>query len=330
MVPVLLSIAFGAGSLPPLRVPDRPAPGPRRAPAGRGRGGCTRPWPGPACTASPRATSRSSPSASGAVAGVVAQLLLGWGLVSLLAAGLGLRRAGRLLRPAARPPPGRGAGAPSSRRSPSCATGSAAACRSRRPWPPWPAAGRRRCGEDFARLVRELRLAGLRSRRSRRCRSAWPTRSSTSSPATLLLNDRLGGRNASAPVLDRLARRDPGRSCGSRRSCGPTRPATSCRRGSSPPCRWSSWSAIRQLNPAYLAVFDDLVGSAPCWPAAPPASPSATPPCSGSPACRARRGSSARDASDRRSPCRCRSTRPRSSRASCSGRSSRAWAPTCC
>ena len=256
MVPVLLSIAFGAGVFLLYEFLTSPRPAPAEGAGGDGRGGCARPWPGPACTASPRATSRSSPSASGAVAGVVAQLLLGWGLVSLLAAGLGLaapvvyyarrhdrRRAAvqaALAEAIAQLRDGIRSGL-------SVQEALAALARS----------GPEALREDFARLVRELRLAGPEpALAAMQERLADPVFDVVA--ATLLLNDRVGGSRLSA-VLDRLSEATLAElRVQAEVRAHQARHVLSARIVAAVPL--VVLVAIRQLNPAYLAVFDDSPG----------------------------------------------------------------------
>ena len=256
MVPVLLSIAFGAGVF--LLYESLTAP--RPAPVGASRGDRARRLREALARAglhgvTPRDFALFA-LASGAVAGVVAQLLLGWGLVSLLAAGLGLaapvvyfarrhdrRRAavqGGLAEAIAQLRDGIRSGL-------SVQEALAALARS------GPAALR----EDFARLVRELRLAGPEpALAAMQERLADPDFDVVA--ATLLLNDRVGGNRLSA-VLDRLAEATLAElRVQAEVRAHQARHVLSARIVAAVPL--VVLVAIRQLNPGYLAVFDDVTG----------------------------------------------------------------------
>jgi tight adherence protein B len=104
---------------------------------------------------------------------------------------------------------------------------------------------------DVARLVRDARLIGFeRALGEMRDRLADPVFDMVA--ASLLLNDRLGGRHVSR-VLDRLAHatREELRAAQARN-------VLSARIVAAVPL--VALVAVRQVNPAYLAVFDDPLG----------------------------------------------------------------------
>lgn len=192
----------------------------------------------------------------GLVAALLAQLLLGWTVISLLAGALGaatlplyyLQRRGRRraalqqalveaiaqLRDAIRTGLGVQEGL----------------------------AGLARSGPDvlrpeFARLVREMRLDGfVPALAAMRDRLADPLFDVVA--ATLLLNDRLGGRNVSQ-VLDRLAHATQAQlQLQEQLRAAQVRTVTSARIiAAVPPVLLL---VIRLLNPGYMAVFNDATG----------------------------------------------------------------------
>lgn len=193
---------------------------------------------------------------SGLVCGLLAQLLLGWGLVSLLAAGLGLvaplayyvqrhdrRRAAvqaalvdaiAQLRDAIRT----GLSVPEALH---------ALARS----------GPEALRPEFAQLARELRLVGLeRALTAMQDRLADPVFDVVAH--TLVLNDRLGGRNVSQ-VLDRLAQATRAElRVQQELHAYQARNVLSARIVAAVPL--VVLVAIRQVNPTYLALFDDWSG----------------------------------------------------------------------
>ena len=193
---------------------------------------------------------------SGLVLGLLAQLVLGWGLVSVLAAGLGLvaplayfvqrhdrRRAAvqaalveaiAQLRDAIRS----GLSVPEALQ---------AVARS----------GPEALRPEFAQLVREMRLLDLeRAIGALQDRLADPVFDVCAN--TLTLNDRLGGRNVSA-VLDRLA-------LATRAELGVQQELRAYQAKNVLSARIVAAGplvvliAIRQVNPGYLALFDDWSG----------------------------------------------------------------------
>lgn len=193
---------------------------------------------------------------SGLVCGVLVQLVLGWGLVSVLAAGLGLvaplayyvqrhdrRRAAvqsalveaiAQLRDAIRS----GLSVPEALH---------ALARS------GPAALR----PEFAQLVREMRLVGLeRAISGMQDRLADPVYDVVAH--TLVLNDTLGGRNVSQ-VLDRLAQATRAElRVQEELRAYQARNVLSARIVAAVPLL--VLVAIRQVNPAYLSMFNDWSG----------------------------------------------------------------------
>lgn len=193
---------------------------------------------------------------SGLVCGLLAQLLLGWGLVSLLAAGLGLvaplayyvqrhdrRRAAvqaalvdaiAQLRDAIRT----GLSVPEALH---------ALARS----------GPEVLRPEFAQFARELRLVGLeRALTAMQDRLADPVFDVVAH--TLVLNDRLGGRNVSQ-VLDRLVQATRAElRVQQELHAYQARNVLSARIVAAVPL--AVLVAIRQVNPTYLALFDDWSG----------------------------------------------------------------------
>lgn len=193
---------------------------------------------------------------AGLVVGVLAQLLLGWGVVSLLAAGLAViapfvyyvqrhdrRRAAvqaalveaiAQLRDAIRT-------------GLSVQEALMGLARS----------GPETLRPEFARLVREIRLSGFEPALSAmRERLADPVFDVVA--ATLLLNDRLGGRNVSQ-VLDRLAQATRAElRVQQELRAYQARNVLSARVVAAVPL--VVLAAIRQVNPGYLAIFDDWSG----------------------------------------------------------------------
>lgn len=193
---------------------------------------------------------------SGLAAGLLAQLLLGWGAVSFLATGLGAsapfayyvqrhdhRRAAvqsSLVEAIAQLRDGIRTGL-------SVQEALVALARS----------GPEALRPEFTRLVREIRLSGLeRALSAMRERLADPVFDVVA--ATLVLNDRLGGRNVSQ-VLDRLAQatRAEQRVQQELRAYQ-ARNVLSARVVAAVPL--VVLTMIRQVNPAYLAVFDGWSG----------------------------------------------------------------------
>jgi len=193
---------------------------------------------------------------SGLVCGLLAQLLLGWGLVSVLAAGLGLvaplaysiqrhdrRRAAvqaalvdaiAQLRDAIRT----GLSVPEALH---------ALARS----------GPEALRPEFAQLARELRLVGLeRALTAMQDRLADPVFDVVAH--TLVLNDRLGGRNVSQ-VLDRLAQATRAElRVQQELHAYQARNVLAARIVAAVPL--VVLVAIRQVNPTYLALFNDWSG----------------------------------------------------------------------
>jgi len=192
----------------------------------------------------------------GLVVGVLAQLLLGWGVVSLLAAGFAIiapfvyyvqrhdrRRAAvqaALVEAIAQLRDGIRTGL-------SVQEALMGLARS----------GPETLRPEFARLVREIRLLGFEPALSAmRERLADPVFDVVA--ATLLLNDRLGGRNVSQ-VLDRLAQATRAElRVQQELRAYQARNVLSARVVAAIPL--VVLAAIRQVNPGYLAIFDDWWG----------------------------------------------------------------------
>ena len=193
---------------------------------------------------------------AGLVVGVLAQLLLGWGVVSLLAAGFAViapfvyyvqrhdrRRAAvqaALVEAIAQLRDGIRTGL-------SVQEALMGLARS----------GPETLRPEFARLVREIRLSGFEPALSAmRERLADPVFDVVA--ATLLLNDRLGGRNVSQ-VLDRLAQATRAElRVQQELRAYQARNVLSARVVAAVPL--VVLAAIRQVNPGYLAIFDDWSG----------------------------------------------------------------------
>lgn len=193
---------------------------------------------------------------AGLVVGVLAQLLMGWGVVSLLAAGLAIiapfvyyvqrhdrRRAAvqaALVEAIAQLRDGIRTGL-------SVQEALMGLARS----------GPETLRPEFARLVREIRLLGFEPALSAmRERLADPVFDVVA--ATLLLNDRLGGRNVSQ-VLDRLAQATRAElRVQQELRAYQARNVLSARVVAAIPL--VVLAAIRQVNPGYLAIFDDWSG----------------------------------------------------------------------
>lgn len=253
MIPLLLSITFGTGVY--LVYEGLTAPPPRSARAW---------WPEALQSSFVKAgLGEASPrdmllvaTGAGLLAGGVSQLILGWGVVSLLAAGLGgvtplvyfIQRHGRRrtemqtamvdaigqLRDAIR------TGLSVSEALVGLARGGPAVLR-----------------PELTTLVREMRLMGFESAISAmQERLADPVFDVVAT--SLLLNDRLGGRNVSQ-VLDRLAyaTRAQLRIHEELRALQ-ARNVLSARIVAAVPI--VVLIAIRQVNPVYLSLFDDWPG----------------------------------------------------------------------
>lgn len=253
MIPVLLSVAFGVGVALLYEALTNPRPAdaePRRL---RGleefltRAGLH--------DVSPR-DFLGFALASGLVVGVCAQLLLGWGVVSVLAGALGLvapvayyvrRHDRRRAAVQAALVEAIGQLRDAIRTGLSVPEALVALAHS----------GPETLRPEFARLAREMRLAGLpRAIADMQERLADPVFDVVS--ATLLLNDRLGGRNVSQ-VLDRLtqATRAELRVQQELRAYQ-ARNVLSARIVAAVPL--VVLIAIRQVNPGYLALFNDWWG----------------------------------------------------------------------
>ena len=195
---------------------------------------------------------------SGLVLGLLAQLVLRWGLVSVLAAGLGLvapltyyvqRHDRRRAAVQAALVDAIGQLRDAIRSGLSVPEALHALARS------GPAALR----PEFAQLVREMRLLDLeRAISAMQDRLADPVFDVVAN--TLTLNDRLGGRNVSA-VLDRLAQATRAElSVQQELRAYQARNVLSARIVAAVPL--VVLVAIRQVNPGYLALFDDWSGQA--------------------------------------------------------------------
>lgn len=193
---------------------------------------------------------------AGLVVGVLAQLLLRWGVVSLLAAGLAViapfvyyvqrhdrRRAAvqaALVEAIAQLRDGIRTGLSVQEALMGLARSGPEALR-----------------PEFARLMREIRLSGfgpaLSAMRERLADPVFDV-----AAATLLLNDRLGGRNVSQ-VLDRLAQATRAElRVQQELRAYQARNVLSARVVAAVPL--VVLAAIRQVNPGYLAIFDDWWG----------------------------------------------------------------------
>jgi tight adherence protein B len=256
VVPVLLSIAFGAAVFLVYEALTKPPPAAPEAAGGDG--------PRRARDFLARAGLHDVPPrdfvvfalGSGLASGLVAQLLLGWGLVSLLAAGLGLaapvayfvRRHDRR-RAAVQAALGEAIAQlrDGIRTGLSVQEAQVALARS----------GPEALRPDFARLVRETRLVGPdRALAAMQERLADPVFDVVA--ATLLLNDRVGGSRLSE-VLDRLAQATRAElRLQEELRAYQARHVLSARIVAAVPL--VVLVAIRQLNPSYLAVFDDWPG----------------------------------------------------------------------
>ena len=253
MVPLLLSVAFGAGvyllyeGLTNPRPPSLKKRRPRGVEEFLIRAGLH--------GVSPRDFVGFS-LATGLVAGVFSQLLLGWGVVSLIAAGLGFAaptvyyatREGRrraavqvaLVDAIAQLRDGIRTGLSVQEALVGLARSGPEALR-----------------PEFSVLAREMRLAGMEPAiAAMRSRLADPLFDVVA--ATLVLNDRLGGRNVSQ-VLDRLAHatRSELRVHQELRALQ-ARNVLSARIVATVPL--VVLIAIRQVNPGYLAIFNDWSG----------------------------------------------------------------------
>ena len=258
MIPLLLSVALGAAVYLVYDGLTRPAPsGP---PAGRSRplrrveeflvrAGLV--------DVTPRDFVVFSLGAA-LLAGLGAQLFLGWGVLSLLAAALGL--VAPLAYYARR----------HDRRRAAVQSALADAIGQLRDGirtglsVPEALVGLARSGPEalrpeFARLVREMRLVGFEPALvGMRDRLADPVFDTVA--AALLLNDKLGGRNVSA-VLDRLAHATRAQLLIQQEmQAHQARTVLSARIIAAVPV--VVLAAIRQVSPAYLALFDDLAGQA--------------------------------------------------------------------
>lgn len=195
---------------------------------------------------------------AGLVGGVLAQLVLGWGVVSLLAAGLGLvapflyylrRHDQRSAAVQAALADAIAQLRDGIRTGLSVQEALVGLARS----------GPEALRPEFARLVREMSLLGFEEAvAGMRDRLADPVFDTCAT--ALLLNDRVGGRNVSA-VLDQLAKatRAELRSQEEQRA-HQARTVLSARTIAAIPL--VVLVAIRQVSPGYLAVFDDWSGQA--------------------------------------------------------------------
>lgn len=252
MIPLLLSVAFGAGIFLLYQTLTSPCPaGPSRRLRGLAeflaRAGLH--------DVTPRAFFGVA-LASGLVVGLVAQLLLGWGVVSLLAGALGLvaplayyvrRHDQRRAVVQAALVEAMGQLRDAIRTGLSLPEALVALAQS----------GPEALRPEFARLVRELRLAGLPTAiAGMQERLADPVFDVVA--ATLLLNDRLGGRNVSQ-VLDRLAQATRAElRVQQELRAYQARTVLSARIVAAVPL--VVLVAIRQVNPGYLALFSDWSG----------------------------------------------------------------------
>jgi tight adherence protein B len=193
---------------------------------------------------------------TGVIVGLLAQFLLGWGMVSLLAAGLGVvgplgyyvqRHDRRLAAVQTALVEAIGQLRDAMRTGISVQEALVGLARS------GPEALRR----EFATLVREMRLVGFEAAiTAMRERLADPVFDVVA--ASLVLNDRLGGRNVSQ-VLDRLAHATRAQlRIQEELRAYQARNVLSARIVAAVPL--AALIGIRQTNPAYLAIFNDWSG----------------------------------------------------------------------